>query len=85
MGVHVPGNFGDPYAITQYSDSAGPAGLWEPSRSSQSYRGGLFVQGGSMRETGKGPFSEYTSDMASNEAFWAAPPGEPKYGFGLGG
>ena len=66
-------NFGTPAPFTNFSQPGGPGPgqIWDTERSSTPYHGHepLWMQGGSLRAEGKGPFSEYRQDC-SNEGFW---------------
>ena len=92
MNNNLPGNFGNPYSITDFSQQGGPgpAQIWDPSRPSTSYRGGqnqLYVTGGSFPQSGKAPWDSYRMTEPSYEAWWGYAGGaepKPAYNFGLG-
>lgn len=61
MDANLPSNFGAPSHITQFRPEGWPDQLWDQNRPNTSYKGVFYETGGSMQESGKGPFSHYTN------------------------
>jgi hypothetical protein len=94
MDSNLSSNFGAPSHIADFHEHGAnlPNQLWDPNRPTQSYKGVFYETGGSMPESGKGPFSAYTNPCTGqvgmgssgdpNPRFWGgeqfgAPPGPP--------